>query len=81
MAGGAGEDMFDSSPAQYKVFAIAKGAGHMEPIQGGRLNPFDAYFFGCHVADLKASCDKIYGSGDDSICKANAMDVCKVVSP
>lgn len=79
--GGAGQDMFDSSPAQYKVFAIAQGAGHMEPIQGGRLNPFDAHFFGCHVADSQTSCDKIYGDGDDSICKATAMDTCQVVQP
>jgi len=79
--GGAGEDMFDSSPAEYKVFAIAQGAGHMEPIQGGRLNPFDAHFFGCHVAQKQTSCDKIYGDADDSLCKANPMDVCKVQQP
>merc|ERR1712151_414742 len=67
--GGSGQDMFDSCPAKYKVFAIAKGAGQMEPIQGGRMNPFDAHFLGCHVADLQTSCDKIYGDADDSICK------------
>jgi len=79
--GGAGSDMFSSSPAQYKVFAIAKGAGHMEPIQGGRLNGFDGHFLACHVAGLQTSCEKIYGSGDDSICKAQPMDACQVVQP
>lgn len=79
--GGAGQDMFDSSPATHKVFAIAKGAGHMEPIQGGRLNAFDGHFFGCHVAELQSSCDKIYGDGADSICKVQPMDACQVVQP
>jgi len=79
--GGADQGMFDSSPAKYKVFAVAKGAGHMEPIQGGRMNPYDAHFFGCHVAELKSSCDVIYGNGNNSICKAQAYDACQVVQP
>lgn len=79
--GGAGTDMFDSSPAKFKVYAVAKGAGHMEPIQGRRLNGFDGHFLGCHVAGLQTSCAKIYGDGPDSICKAQPMDACKVVQP
>jgi len=79
--GGADQGMFDSSPAEYKVYAVAQGAGHMEPIQGGRLNIYDAHFFGCHVAEMQPSCDIIYGDGGDSICKAQAYDACEVVQP
>jgi len=76
--GGSDWGMYQSCPADHKVFAQVQGAGHMEPIQGGRMNPFDAHFLGCHVADLKDSCDKIYGDGADSVCKANPMDGCNV---
>merc|ERR1712046_68954 len=68
--GGADWGMYESCPADHKVFVHVAGAGHMEPIQGGRMNPFDAHFLGCHVANLKDSCDRIYGDSDDSICKA-----------
>lgn len=76
--GGADWGMYESSPADHKVFVHAAGAGHMEPSQGGRMNPFDAHFLGCHVANLEGSCDKIYGDGDDSVCKATPMDGCEV---
>merc|ERR1712070_555962 len=34
---------------------------------------------GCHVADLETSCNKIYGTGQGTICKANSMTLCQVV--
>lgn len=79
--GGSDWNMYSSCPADHKVYAEAQGAGHMEPIQGGRLNAFDGHFFGCHVKELQTSCDKIYGDGDDSICKAQPMDGCDVTQP
>jgi alpha/beta superfamily hydrolase len=79
--GGSDWNMYSACPADHKVYAAAKGAGHMEPIQGGRLNAFDGHFFGCHVKELQTSCDKIYGDGDDSICKAQEMDGCDVTQP
>merc|ERR1719272_1250728 len=51
----------------------------MYPATNGALNPFDAHFLGCHVADLQTSCDKIYGTGQGTICKANSMTLCQVV--
>lgn len=72
---------FKACPAKRKVFAVVEGAGHMEPMHGGRLNPFDAHFLGCHVADLHSSCDKIYGDSDGSICRANVMSACEVAIP
>jgi pimeloyl-ACP methyl ester carboxylesterase len=59
---------FDACPSRPKVFAQAKGRGHMEPEQDGVVNPFMAHFVGCEVAGLKTSCDKVYGSGPDSMC-------------
>lgn len=79
--GGSDYNMYSACPADHKVYAAAKGASHMEPIQGGRLNAFDGHFMGCHVAGLQTSCDKIYGDGDDSICKAQEMDGCEVTQP
>lgn len=61
-----------------KILAQVEGAQHMEPESPGRLNPFDAHFLGCHVAQLQASCTKIYGSGADSLCKANTMTTCEI---
>merc|ERR1712139_694889 len=49
------------------------------PATNGALNPFDAHFLGCHVADLQTSCNKIYGTGQGTICKANSMTLCQVV--
>merc|ERR1712139_693418 len=49
------------------------------PATWGALNPFDAHFLGCHVADLQTSCNKIYGTGQGTICKANSMTLCQVV--
>merc|ERR1711877_92254 len=51
----------------------------MYPATNGALNPWDAHFLGCHVADLQNSCVKIYGSGPQSICKGNSMTQCQVI--
>merc|ERR1711862_214540 len=72
---------FEMAPAQHKVLAEVEDAEHMEPAQNGRLNPFDAHFLGCHLAGLQTSCDMIYGNSKSSLCKANTMTVCEVVSP
>jgi dienelactone hydrolase len=69
---------FDLVTSTNKVLAEVQGADHMFPLTNGALNPFDAHFLGCHVADLTASCDKIYGTQADSICKANDMALCDV---
>merc|ERR1719453_2843210 len=62
--------LFSSIPGRPKVYAEAPGAGHMEPIQGGRLNTYTSYFLHCHVADNKDSCTHVYGgSGHPSICQ------------
>merc|ERR1711865_973351 len=70
---------FDAVKSKTKVLAEVQGADHMYPATNGALNPFDAHFLGCHVADLQTSCDKIYGTGQDTICKANSMSLCQVV--
>merc|ERR1712157_407969 len=70
---------FDLASSKNKVLAQVAGADHMYPATNGALNPWDAHFLGCHVADLKSSCIKIYGSGSDSICKGNSMTQCEVV--
>merc|ERR1711865_474122 len=70
---------FDAVGSTSKVLAEVSGADHMYPATNGALNPFDAHFLGCHVADLQTSCLKIYGTGSDSVCKANSMSLCQVV--
>merc|ERR1712137_940678 len=70
---------FDLASSTNKVLAQVTGADHMYPLTNGALNPWDAHFLGCHVADLQNSCDKIYGSGSDSICKGNSMTQCEVM--
>jgi len=71
---------FDAVPGTTKVLAQDARADHMWPLENGSLNPFDAHFLGCHLADLQASCDKVYGSAADSLCKANTMTLCKAVN-
>jgi len=68
-----------AAQANPRMFAVAQGARHLEPLQGGRLNPFMAHFFGCHVAELQSSCDLIYGNSEDSLCRAQPMSACEVV--
>jgi len=70
---------FDAVKSTSKVLAEVQGADHMYPAENGALNPFDAHFLGCHVADLQTSCDKIYGTGQGTICKANSMTLCQIV--
>merc|ERR1712166_361975 len=70
---------FNAVASKSKVLAEVQGADHMYPATNGALNPFDAHFLGCHVADLQTSCDKIYGTGQGTICKANSMSLCQVV--
>jgi hypothetical protein len=70
---------FDLVNSENKVMAQVTGADHMYPATNGALNPWDAHFMGCHVADLESSCTQIYGSGADSICKGNSMTQCEVV--
>merc|ERR1712078_571904 len=70
---------FDAVKSKSKVLAEVQGADHMFPAENGALNPFDAHFMGCHVADLQTSCNKIYGTGQGTICKANTMTLCQVV--
>merc|ERR1712139_336619 len=70
---------FDAVGSKSKVLAEVQGADHMYPATNGALNPFDAHFLGCHVADPQTSCDKIYGTGQGTICKANSMTLCQVV--
>lgn len=72
---------FEATASKQKVFAEADGARHMEPMHAGRLNPFDAHFLGCHVADLQTSCDMIYGDGPTTICQANQMKSCEICKP
>lgn len=70
---------FEAAPTDNKVLAQDAKADHMWPEENGSLNPFDAHFLGCHLSNLQASCDKVYGSAADSLCKANKMTLCKVV--
>lgn len=70
---------FELVTSTAKVLAEVSGADHMYPATNGALNPFDAHFMGCHVADLQSSCDKVYGSGSGTICEANSMSLCEVV--
>jgi hypothetical protein len=83
---GKNRQAFNACPSKWKVFAEVNGARHMEPAGAGRLNPFDAHFLGCHVANLTTSCDKIYGNAPDSICHAGealnyTMKSCDIVQP
>jgi hypothetical protein len=62
--------LFSSIPGRPKVYAEAPGAGHMEPLQGGRLNMYEAYFLHCHIADDKGSCTHVYGgNGHPTMCE------------
>lgn len=70
---------FEACPGRPKILAQVQGAKHMEPRTPGRLNPFDAHFLGCHVAGLKDSCEKVYGTGEDDMCQANKMVECQIV--
>lgn len=69
---------FQAAKGFPKILAQVEGAQHMEPMSPGRLNPFDAHFLGCHLAALQSSCDKVYGDGSDSMCKANKMTTCEI---
>merc|ERR1719446_968568 len=69
---------FDLCKGHPKILAQVQGAQHMEPESPGRLNPFDAHFLGCHVAGLEASCNKVYGNGADTLCRANTMTTCQI---
>jgi len=72
---------FELCPGRPKILAQVEGASHMEPADHGRLNPFDAHFLGCHLANLTTSCDKVYGKAAGSLCKANKMTACEVTNP
>jgi len=54
--------------AHPKVFANLAGAMHNESVTNGRLNPYVAAFFLCHLTDLHPACDSIYGNGSKSLC-------------
>merc|ERR1712176_1633051 len=70
---GSVKGQYEACAGSPKVLAEVEGAEHMEPLINGRLNPFDAHFLGCHVLDLKTSCDKITGKGTNDMCQANKM--------
>jgi len=71
---------FDLVSSSSRVLAEVSGADHMFPATNGALNPFDAHFLGCHVAELESSCNKVYGTGAGTMCKANSMTLCNVVN-
>jgi len=72
----------EQSHAHPRVFANLLGALHNESITSGRLNPFVAAFFQCHLTQLQGACSMIYGNSSDSLChSANpslAMKECLV---
>lgn len=71
------------SPSRPKIYAVLEGGPHMEPMHGGRMNEFDAHFLGCYLLDeqnKQRSCEKIYGTAPDSICKKNPMTNCQIVT-
>ena len=55
---------------------------HMEPIQGGRNNAFDARFLACTVADHKPSCDAIFTdrSAPSNMCNKEDYVECDIVA-
>lgn len=65
-----------ASKAESKVYAAVQGGGHMEPAQGGRLNKYAAHFLACHVQESQASCDKVYGHAEDSMCSTVDTSIC-----
>ena len=77
---------FSAVVARPKIYAVLEGGAHMEPVGQGRMNAFDAHFLGCYLledspqsgAPRQASCNKIYGSTPDSLCKKNNMTTCTV---
>ena len=69
----------EQSNAHPRVFANLKGAVHNESAVHGRLNPFIAAFFSCHVAQLSGQCDRVYGNGSADLCQAHPMQDCEVV--
>jgi len=66
----------DNRVAPYKVYASVNGGSHMEPAWGGRLNGYAAHFLACHVREMQASCDKVYGFGEQSMCNAVDTSAC-----
>jgi hypothetical protein len=77
---------FATSPAR-SIMAVIKGADHMEPTTadiahgsiGGRLGPYVARFFECHLKGDQTACDDTYGSGPDSLCHGGpALTECTI---
>ena len=54
-----------------KVLANLRGAFHMEPQEGERLNFFTAAFLRRHASREPEVCEAIYGTGPTSLCQAN----------
>jgi dienelactone hydrolase len=73
------ERFFKESAARPKVYAKLKDAYHMEVQEGMRLNVLTARFLSCHVGSNPDDCEVIYGTGEDSMCQANAYTKCSVV--
>jgi dienelactone hydrolase len=74
------ERFFNESAARPKVYAKLEDAYHMEVQEGMRMNILTARFLSCHVGLNQDDCQVIYGTGEDSMCKANAYTKCSVVT-
>merc|ERR1712023_507838 len=55
------------------IYASLAGADHAEPTrgkyarQGGRMGPYQARFFQCHLNQDPAACDDVYGNGPNAL--------------
>jgi hypothetical protein len=72
-------DYFGNATSSHRILAELKGAFHMEPQEGERLNLYTSQFLSCHVSQVESACDMIYGNASDSLCNANQYTACIVI--
>lgn len=72
---------YDPTPGRPSIYANMVGAAHMEPAHTGHSNEFMAHFHGCYLIPRQESCQKIYGSTDDTLCHKYEMANCIIRWP
>merc|ERR1712014_261211 len=71
---------FQATSSVPRIFATIEGGNHMYPAHGSPMNEMMAHFLACYLVPSKDSCDIIYGDGPDSLCKANPMGDCDIIT-
>ncbi|GMI24366.1 hypothetical protein TrRE_jg10307, partial [Triparma retinervis] len=68
---------YDETEGVPKVYANIEGATHYEPntVPPNRWTDVAAAFFDCFLGDIQEGCNKIFGSGADSLCEGDESGV------